>query len=107
MDLSNGIQYQNGNNRCVTMASMGQVNVSALVMCSADNSTWSVTAHGEHNTPGGDDCTAAQTGYVPTTASGTCFLYDKSDKDDASGSTLQVSMTLLTLSFVSVVALGL
>ena len=104
MDLSNGIQYQNGNNRCVTMASMGQVNVSALVMCSADNSTWSVTAHGEHNTPGGDDCTAAQTGYIPTTASGTCFSYDKSD---ASGSTLQVSMTLLTLSFVSVVALGL
>ena len=104
MDLSNEIQYQNGNNRCVTMASMGQVNVSALVMCSADNSTWSVTAHGEHNTPGGDDCTAAQTGYIPTTASGTCFSYDKSD---ASGSTLQVSMTLLTLSFVSVVALGL
>ena len=86
---------------------MGKVNVSSFLMCSADNSTWSVTEHGTHNTPGGDDCTAAQTSSIPTTASGTCFLYDKSDKDDASGSTLQVSMTLLTLSFVSVVALGL
>ena len=80
---------------------MGKVNVSSFLMCSADNSTWSVTEHGTHNTPGGDDCTAAQTSSIPTTASGTCFLYD------ASGSTLQVSMTLLILSFVSVVALGL
>ena len=106
MDFSNEILYQNGNNRCMTGASMGAPNASMFVMCSADNSTWSATAHGTDDdgtpyTPGGHNCTAAPKMSIPTTASGTCFLYD------ASGSTLQVSMTLLILSFVSVVALGL
>ena len=108
MDFSNEILYQNGNNRCMTGAKMGEPNASMFVMCSADNSTWSATAHGTDDdgtpyTPGGHNCTAAPKMSIPTTASGTCYIMDERD----SGSTLQVSMTLLILSFVSVVALGL
>lgn len=93
MDFSNEILYQNGNNRCMTGAKMGEPNASMFVMCSADNSTWSGTGHGADGTiaPGGDDCTAAQTGSVPTTASGTCFLSDDSGSTTGGTTTTESS----------------
>ena len=104
--MTDDVQYTDGNAKCITMTSLGKVNVSSIVTCSADNSTWTVTEHGINNTVGGDNCTAAQVAAIPSTPSGDCFLYDASD--DSSGSVNQVSITLLMLSFLlSVFALGL
>ena len=101
-DLTDDVHYTDGNAKCITMASLGE-NVSSIVTCSADNSTWTATGHD------GDNCTATQVAAISSTPSGDCYLFDKSMlSDDSSGSVNQVSMALLMLSFLlSVFALGL